>query len=222
LVLGVLVIDDHSVFAEALARALEAQPGVSAATAVTYEAEQRASETNPFDVIVVDAGGGKMNVLTRLLEAHPRSKGVALLEWEDPVRATEAVRAGALAVLPKSAPLATLLKAIQGVAVGEAYLAPSLLGAVLTRLREEQGQSRANSALFNALTRREREVLRLMMDGLDRPGIARELYASVNTIRTHSQSLRRKLGVHSGIEAVSLARRSGWILGSDPGTRRIS
>jgi two-component system nitrate/nitrite response regulator NarL len=191
---------------------------------VTYEAGRRAVETKPFDVIVIDAGVGELNgltTLTRLLEGHPRSRGVALLEVEDPVMATEAVRAGALAVLPKSAPLATLIKAIHGVAEGEAYLAPPVLGAVLTRLREAQAQSRANSARFKALTRREREVLRLMMEGLDRPAIARELYASVNTIRTHSQSLRRKLGVHSGIEAVSLARRSGWMLGTDPGTKRI-
>jgi DNA-binding NarL/FixJ family response regulator len=59
------------------------------------------------------------------------------------------------------------------------------------------------------LTRREREVLALMMAGFDRKEIARQLFLSTNTVRTHIQNLMAKLGVHSSVEAVSVALSAG-------------
>ena len=59
------------------------------------------------------------------------------------------------------------------------------------------------------LTQREREVLELMVAGLDRAAIAERLYLSINTVRTHSKNILAKLGVHSSLEAVSVALRAG-------------
>jgi DNA-binding NarL/FixJ family response regulator len=162
---------------------------------------------------VVDAelgGGESIGQLAELLNGDRERQAVVMVETETVEVATAAVKAGALAVMAKSAPLTSLVDAVLGVARGEGYLSPRLLAAVLGRLWEEEHEARATAALFNALTQREQDVLRLMIEGLDYPAIARELYSSVNTVRTHAQSLLRKLGVHSGIEAVSLARRVGW------------
>ena len=64
-------------------------------------------------------------------------------------------------------------------------------------------------ALVAGLTTREQEVLDLMVAGFDRPSIARQLGISVNTARTHSKNILGKLGVHSSLEAVSVALRAG-------------
>lgn len=59
------------------------------------------------------------------------------------------------------------------------------------------------------LTPRERQVLRLMVDGLERSTIAKRLHVSPHTVRTHTQNLQAKLGAHSGVAAVSIALRAG-------------
>jgi NarL family two-component system response regulator LiaR len=213
---GVLVIDDHQVFAEAVATALQSQAAISrATTARNHNDAHHAAATQRPDVIVIDAQLGDANgitLLSELLEAEPARRGVVLVETEDADLAAAAVRAGALAVVEKAAPLTTLVTAVVHAARGEAQLSPALLAAVFRRLREGDKQTEAISSRFDALTPRERDVLRLMIEGLDRPAIAKNLYTSVNTIRTHAQNVFRKLGVHSSIEAVSFARRAGWKL----------
>ena len=89
---------------------------------------------------------------------------------------------------------------------GEAWLAPELLGRVLTDLTT---RAVIQPNPLAGLTVREREVLQCMVDGLSRVEIAERLRVSGNTVCTHTQNLMAKLGAHSTLESVALALRSG-------------
>jgi DNA-binding NarL/FixJ family response regulator len=117
-----------------------------------------------------------------------------------------ALTRGARAWLPKTIDSDRLIRVVRGVHRGEAWLAPELLGRVLTDLTlRVTGQSNP----LAVLTSRESEVLQCMVNGLSRAQIAVRLGLSANTVRTHTQNLIAKLGVHSTLEAVAMALRHG-------------
>jgi LuxR family transcriptional regulator, maltose regulon positive regulatory protein len=86
---------------------------------------------------------------------------------------------------------------------------PGMLGSLLERTERALGRpsSRRRPSAVDALTGRELVVLRLLATELSQPEIAQELYVSVNTVRTHTQGIYRKLGVASRQEAVAIARQ---------------
>ena len=94
----------------------------------------------------------------------------------------------------------------RGVARGDTWIPPSELGAVLRLLIEDQDRRRDGDDLLESLTRRERDVLFLLVEGSGRKEIAERLQLSANTVRTHLHSLMVKFGVHSTLEVVALAR----------------
>jgi two-component system NarL family response regulator len=99
-----------------------------------------------------------------------------------------------------------MVRVVRGVSRGEAWLTPDLLGLVLTDLT---ARTRAQASPLEVLTPREHEVLQCLVDGLSRAEVAARLRLSENTVRTHTQNLIAKLGVHSTLESVALALRSG-------------
>ena len=89
---------------------------------------------------------------------------------------------------------------------GETCIPPVLLTGLLGHLLREQAEERSTGLVLAPLTSRERQVLRAMTRGADRQEISAELGISLNTVRTHSQNILTKLGVHSSLAAVRLAR----------------
>jgi DNA-binding NarL/FixJ family response regulator len=124
----------------------------------------------------------------------------------DAYRIVAAVRAGAVAWVRKDESTDHLLRVIRGVVRGETWLPPTDLGSVLRLLIEDQDGRRDRDKLLDALTPRERDVLFHLVDGAGRKEVAEQLQLSENTVRTHLQSLMRKLGVHSTLEVVALIR----------------
>jgi DNA-binding NarL/FixJ family response regulator len=120
-------------------------------------------------------------------------------------RILAAIRAGAVAWVRKDESAGHLLHVISRVARGETWVPPSELGQVFRLLLDEQDRLRDDDPLAT-LTPRERDVLLHVAAGADRKEVAERLHLSVNTVRTHMQSLMAKLGVHSALEAVALTR----------------
>ena len=100
----------------------------------------------------------------------------------------------------------SVLSVLRGVVRGDTWLAPRELGAVLRLLIEDQDHRRGGNDLLASLTRREHDVLILLVEGAGRQEVAERLQLSANTVRTHLHSLMAKLGVHSTLEVVALAR----------------
>ncbi len=205
----VLIIDDHPLFAEALAARLETEPGLAILPPASDSGRALATLAAQHPtVVVVDVRLGDesgIELIDRLRAADPEVKVVMLTAVGDADQVVDAVRRGARGWLPKSESVGSVVRTIRGVVRGEAWIPPDLLGGVLDRLTADP----PDSDPLSGLTDREREVLQCMVDGLPRSEIAQRLFVSANTVRTHTQNLLGKLGCHSGLEAVSLALRLG-------------
>jgi DNA-binding NarL/FixJ family response regulator len=207
----VLIADQELTFAEVLAARLDdeedikvvgsAQGGVSTDWLIAGKS---------VDVAVLDGdlAGGTANRLCAELVNRARSVQVIVLSSSsEPERIVNAIRAGAAAWVRKDESLERLLQAIRGVARGESWLPPRELGNVLRLLVREQDRHRKSEQMLAALTPRERAVLACLAEGTGRrDAVAKQLNLSVNTVRTHLQSLMAKLDVHSALEAVALIR----------------
>lgn len=233
----VLVVDDHRIFAESLAAALAAEPDVDVAAAGSGPAalrclERAVADGRRFDVMLVDADLGILappagRAVTAVavngdeglvdgisLVAGVRSgqlavRMVVLAEKDDPRRAALALQAGASGWVAKDCSLQRLLAVIRGVLRDETHLPPALLTGVLRELTAARKHRTDSERLVESLTPREREVLRCMVAGLGRKAVAERLFLSPHTVRTHMQNVLGKLGVHSTLAAVALARRAG-------------
>lgn len=227
----VLVVDDHRIFAESLAAALAAEPDVDVAAAGSGPAAMRcldraAAEGRPFDVLLVDAdlgaaagpaapsavpdgAAGGISLVAAVREAQPSVRTVVLAGKDDPRRAALALQAGANGWVAKDCSLQRLLGVIRGVLRDETHLAPALLTEVLREVTAARRHRTESERLVESLTPREREVLCCMVAGLGRKAVAERLFLSPHTVRTHMQNVLGKLGVHSALAAVALARRAG-------------
>ncbi|NEB75148.1 response regulator transcription factor [Streptomyces sp. SID14478] len=234
----VLVVDDHRIFAESLAAALAAEPDVDVSAAGSGPAALRcldraAAEGRRFDVLLVDADLGAasmqgmrpptvvpdgpaqeglvdgISLVAGVRSGQPAVRTVVLAERDDPRRAALALQAGASGWVAKDCSLSRLLNVIRGVLRDETHLPPALLTGVLRELTAARKHRTESERLVESLTPREREVLRCMVAGLGRKAVAERLFLSPHTVRTHMQNVLGKLGVHSTLAAVALARRAG-------------
>jgi DNA-binding NarL/FixJ family response regulator len=121
----------------------------------------------------------------------------------------EALRAGASGFALKSRPLDELLNAIRTVAAGEALLAPSVTRRLIAHFAGEARTPARMPPGLAELTEREREVLSLVAEGLSNSEIARTLYVSLPTAKTHVSRILTKLGARDRTQLVILAYQSG-------------
>jgi DNA-binding NarL/FixJ family response regulator len=207
---SVLVIDNHQVFADAIAELLSAEPDIDVVTtARTFTEAWALITSSDLDVLVVDVSVGDMDGIGHVIEATASNHRVVVVgDTADAELATASMRAGALAFVVKNANVDELLTAVRRARRGELSLPPALVGDVISGLLESERHHDEALELLARLTPREHEVLDLLSQGLGRADIARELYTSINTARSHMQSVFRKLGVHSAVEAVSIALRA--------------
>ncbi|MFF1444697.1 LuxR C-terminal-related transcriptional regulator [Streptomyces sp. NPDC058295] len=232
----VLVVDDHRIFAESLAAALAAEPDVDVSAAGSGPAalrslERAAAEGRRYDVLLVDADLGAalpgirpavpvqevgedglvdgISLVVGVRATQPHVRIVVLAEKDEPRRAALALQAGASGWVAKDCSLSRLLTVIRGVLREETHLPAALLTGVLRELTAARKHRTESERLVESLTPREREVLRCMVAGLGRKAVADRLFLSPHTVRTHMQNVLGKLGVHSTLAAVALARRAG-------------
>lgn len=197
-------------FADALRARLSAEPDLGPIL-VAYsaaDAEARLARSQ-VDVAILDYRLGDRTgtaLAERLRHTTPGTRVVMLTAVESVESVVEALMAGARAWLPKTTNTAHLVHVIRGVQAGEIWIAPALLGEVIPTLLTRALATQSDP--LDVLTPREREVLGCLVEGLARAEIAERLGLSGNTVRTHTQNLIGKLGVHSSLEAVAVALRS--------------
>ncbi len=152
---------------------------------------------------------GGASLLAAAQQRCPGIRSVMLAAYDDPFQAAQALAAGACGWVAKDSSLARLLQVVRGVFRDETHVPPALLTGVLRELTRERRHRDEHERLVESLTPRELEVLRCMLAGLGRKAVAERLYLSPHTVRTHMQNVLSKLGVHSTLAAVALARRAG-------------
>ena len=198
----VVVVDDHAVFAQSLAAALNAVNGITVADVAHNGAEaiEKIGAHLPdvvlLDLQLPDVQG--VDLIGPILTASPGSRIVVLTASVDARTALVAIDAGCLGYVTKDQGLDEVLAAVRAVAAGQAVVPSN----VLTRAIPGRGQSQRP-----ALTRRELEILELLAVGASNEHISEKLGVARNTIRNHVQNLLVKLDAHSRLEAVAIARR---------------
>jgi DNA-binding NarL/FixJ family response regulator len=208
-----LVVDDHPLTRAALVGLLEQHrfPVVGEA-ADGLEAVESARRLQP-DLVLLDLtmpGGGGLEALPKVRAASPDSEVVVLTAsgTEDDLLA--AIRAGAAGYLLKTEAPERIAEFLEGVAHGEAALSGEVARRLLDRVREGgRLDSGVPDAIAERLSAREVEVLLLLDEHLGTDQIARRLFISEHTVRSHVKSLLRKLGVSSrrdALEALAAAR----------------
>jgi DNA-binding NarL/FixJ family response regulator len=148
-------------------------------------------------------------LVARARAAHPGLYVVVLAAEDDPRRVVQALTAGASAWVAKESSLGRLVAVVRGVLRDETHIPPLLLTGVIRELTSARRDRTESERLVESLTPRERQVLRCMVAGLGRQAVADRLYLSPHTVRTHMQNVLGKLGVHSTLAAVAVARRAG-------------
>jgi DNA-binding NarL/FixJ family response regulator len=210
----ILLVDDHPLTRSALS-ALLLQHGfdVVGEAADGKEAIAKAGALRP-DLILLDLsmpGVDGLTALPLLREAAPECEVVVLTASAVEENLLAAIRAGAAGYLLKSEPPARIVQFLRGVAQGEAALSGSVARRLLEQVRTNGGRGTGvPDEIADALSARELEVLLLLDDHLATDEIAKRLFISEHTVRSHVKSLLRKLGVSSrreALEALSVARR---------------
>ena len=207
----ILLVDDHRIVREGLRTLLCQQPDLEVVgeAADGRDAVTQARLLKP-DVIVMDIAMPELNGVeaTRLILAElPQARVVALSMYADRRFVAEILRAGALGYVLKDGAFEELALAIRTITEGKTYLSPSIAGLVVEELM--QRSSTPGSPSLGGLTPRERQVLKLLADGMRPREIAQELSISVKTVEVHKQNLMNKLEIHTASELTRFAIREG-------------
>ena len=211
----VLIVEDHRMFAEAVAQALETFPEFTVVgVATTAEEGQRMLGETNADVVLMDyrlPDGTGTRAAQQMCADRPSTKVVIVTATDDDILLAEAIDAGCSGFVVKTRGLGELVNATRAAAAGDAVIPPPLLRHMVARL------SSASTSTAFGLTAREIEVLRLITNPpppevtVSTKLIAAQLGISVHTARNHVQNIIRKCDAHSKLEAVSMALREGVI-----------
>jgi RNA polymerase sigma factor (sigma-70 family) len=204
----VLIVEDHRVVAEGLASLIDSQEDLTVVgnAGTVADSAALATELGP-DVVLLDfrlPDGTGADAAAMIREVRPEAKMIFLTREDSDAARFAAVQSGASAFIHKSKAASEVVAAIREVARGKMLITPRTIATLLAKRRTIDQQ-------LERLTPREKEVMRLVAEGLSSRNVAAELGISYTTVRTHIRSLGSKLGVHSKLEAVVKARELGLI-----------
>jgi DNA-binding NarL/FixJ family response regulator len=211
----VLLADDQSMVRTGFRMILESEPDIEVVgEAANGEQAAAAARRLRPDVILMDIQMPEEDGLsaTSRIVADPElaCRVVILTTFERDDYVFEALRAGASGFLLKNAPPEELVHAVRVVAAGDALLAPSVTRRIIGQF-VRRPLDPAQAARLETLTPREREVLVLLARGRSNAEVARELFVSEGTVKTHVSNVLSKLELRDRVQAVVLAYESGLI-----------
>ncbi|HLU56604.1 MAG TPA: response regulator transcription factor [Pseudonocardia sp.] len=209
----VMVVDDHPIWREGVARDLTERGLDVVATAPDADAAVRIARAVRPRVVLMDLNlGAKSGVqaIAEILQALPETRILVLSASGEHADVLEAVKAGAAGYLVKSASAEELLTAVRRTAEGFPVFTPGLAGLVLGEYRRLAGSERSGPEV-PALTERETDVLRLVAKGLTARQIGERLGVSHRTVETHVQSTLRKLQLHNRVQLARYAIEKGIV-----------
>jgi DNA-binding NarL/FixJ family response regulator len=207
----ILITDDHPVVREGLSAMLSREPYIEVVGEARdgREAIAKVDELRP-DIVLMDLRMPEMDgveAMRQIRARHPDIQFIVLTTYNNDEYIFKGIEAGARAYLLKDAPRDDLFKAIRAVSRGESIIEPAVAGKVLDRLTELSRQASTPEVLSD----REVEVLILIARGSSNKIIADRLNIGQSTVKTHIQSIFRKLEVNDRTEAVTVAVKKGII-----------
>jgi DNA-binding NarL/FixJ family response regulator len=212
----VVIADDHRSFGEALEVALDQEQDLKVIEVVTdgAAAVESTSSRHP-DVVLLDLQMPGVDGIEAARKIHEDNSGTAVIiitgQGDDELALARAIQAGARGFLPKTEAIVGLADAIRRAHRGEPLHTSSEVEDSLRRLRKRRAADGDLAQRIDRLTPRELQILQRMADGVPPETIAEELGMSRHTLRTHTQNVLTKLGVHSKLDAIVAAIRYGKV-----------
>jgi DNA-binding NarL/FixJ family response regulator len=205
----IMLVDDNAVVRAGVRRLLEQETKFT----VIAEAESGERAYQIFgehlpDVTIIDLsmpGMGGMETIKRVVTRYPTAKIIVLSMHENVAFASQALKAGAKGYVTKSGLANELANAIEWVISGQTYLGSELSNKIALQLHNAEGDP------MQALSAREFEIFRMLVDGVDLNKIATTLNISLKTVANYQTGIKQKLGINSPVEMVRLAIRCGLI-----------
>jgi DNA-binding NarL/FixJ family response regulator len=210
----VMVVDDHPMWRDGVARDLGARGFDVVATADGVNAAERIARAVRPDVVLMEmqlGAGSGVDATSKVLACSPESRVLVLSASGEHSDVLDAVKAGASGYLVKSASVTELVEAVNATAAGQAVFTPGLAGLVLGEYRRMSAAPgpAPGGELLPRLSDRETEVLRLVAKGLSAKQIATRLVISHRTVENHVQSTLRKLQLANRVELARYAFEHG-------------
>ena len=202
----ILVCDDHTLFVEGVKAMLRSEPSLEIIGEAHdgRQAVELVKELKP-DVLLMDISMPDMNGFdaTRLVHKfEPGVKVLILTMHDEEELVARCLEAGASGYLIKDTPASQLLYAIEAVHRGEKYLSPAVLNKVIGGYVLNSARPKTS---YDRLSQREREILKLLAEGLSVKDIATHLNLSVKTVEVHKYNLMKKIDVHDRAELIKYA-----------------
>ncbi|UQS21702.1 response regulator transcription factor [Amycolatopsis thermalba] len=209
--ISVMVVDDHPIWRDGVARDLTENGFDVRATAPDAAAAVRIATAVRPDVVLMDMNLGNtsgVDATREITTSLPDTRVLVLSASGEHSDVLEAVKAGASGYLVKSASVPELVEAVRRTAEGDPVFTPGLAGLVLGEYRR-MAAAPAGGVAPPRLTERETDVLRLVAKGLTARQIAERLVLSHRTVENHVQSTLRKLQLHNRVELARYAIEHG-------------
>jgi DNA-binding NarL/FixJ family response regulator len=206
----VAVVDDHPLFREGVANTLSASPNIEVVgQGETAEDAIRLARDLLPDVLLLDISmkGGGITAAREISAAYPVVKIVMLTVSEREEDVVASLKAGARGYILKGVTARDLVRVVQSIHAGEAYVSPTLAASLLLEWREGPGGTNAAASPLDGLTERERQILELLATGRSNKEIARALDLSEKTVKHYMTNILQKLQVRNRVEAALLAQK---------------
>jgi DNA-binding NarL/FixJ family response regulator len=206
-----LIVDDHPLIRTALGMRISLQPDlqVCGEAATVDEALAMVAKTKPHLAVIdvsLQAGDG-LDLVKQIRVRHPHVKMLVLSGFDEALYAERALRAGALGYLNKQESDEKVIEAIRTVLAGDNYISPAMAQRLARKALNVTPKPRKP---IESLSDRELEVFRLLGEGLTNSAIADRLFLSPNTVFTHRENIKRKLGLSNITELTRAAVQ--WVL----------
>ena len=210
----VLVVDDHTIVRDGICAllALVGDIEVVGEAANGSEALKMVKELEP-NVVLMDIAMpimGGLEATRRIRKEFPRAKVLVLTQYDDKEYVFPVIEAGAAGFISKVAASSELALGIRSIYHGDSYLSPSVARLLVEDYQHGTG-GRVSQDPYEQLTDRERDVLKLMVEGYTTQEIADMLVVSRKTVEGHKTNLMAKLGIHNRTELIKYALRKGII-----------
>jgi two-component system nitrate/nitrite response regulator NarL len=209
----IVLIDNHTIVRSGMRMLIESRLGLKVVGEVgnRTEALAVAASEQPDIILFALNQDDDLDLIPELLAAAKQARVLVLTALRDPRVHQRAIRLGAIGLVLKDSSAEMFLKAIEKVHTGEVWLNRSIMANVLTRLVGVNHEIDFESSKIATLTRREREIVTLIGEGLKNKQIAAKLFISEATVRHHFTSIFDKLGVSDRLELVIYAYRYALI-----------
>ena len=210
----VLVVDDHTLVRDGIRALLTLAPDIDVVGEASdgKEAVQMVKELSP-DVVLMDLSMpsmGGLEATRRIRRECPGIKVLAVTQYDDSEFVIPIIEAGARGFITKMSAFSERFSAIQAVHKGESFLTPSAAAVLVEEYQYKPNHPDGNDP-YQRLTDREREVLKLVVEGHTAREIADMLVVSIKTVEWHKTSLMNKLNIHNRAELIKYAIKKGII-----------